>query len=142
MGKYDKEVKKKLRDNQWQLIMDSVDRDVINAQHMVDIAQQMGPKVSGNHGKRVREGVTSDRYEMRQIFSDWWEEGMSEMHNRDVIEKLVTILSSDSVGLRALADQMCRNRRAYEKERRHKKSELKHRECEAFSRMAITPQVN
>ena len=105
MGIYDKEVKERLGDESWSVILESVNRGAIDAQKMKDIAQQMSPKVGGNHKRRMQAGM-NDQSEMREVLSGWWEEEMHDMDRNAVFDKLVTIFGSDTVSLSALAERL------------------------------------
>ena len=67
MGQYGREVKEILGEEVVKMILDAVESAEITKQMMEDIAQGLGPKVSGGHSRRD----TCDSAEMRKILSDW-----------------------------------------------------------------------
>ena len=101
MGNNDPEVKRKLGEDAVKLILSEVSRGNINTQKMQDIAQKLGDKVGGNHGRRGK----NDEAEMRNILSDWWScEDLCEKTRAEALEQLIELFSSDEICLKPISN--------------------------------------
>ena len=99
MGLYDREVKEKLGEEVVKMILDAVESAEITKQKMEDIAQGLGPKVSGGHSRRNE----SDSPEMRKILSDWYLDELYDMSGDEGVHKLVALLEGEDICLKPLA---------------------------------------
>ena len=97
--------KQKIGGKRWNMIMASVDSGTFDAQKMNDFSFGLGLKVGGNHKRRVGpERKSSDRSEMARIFGDWQLcDEFHDMSEDEVIQKLISLLKSDEIGLNPLA---------------------------------------
>ena len=97
--------KQKIGEDRWNMIMASVDSGTFDAQKMNDFSFGLGLKVGGNHKRRVGpERKSSDRSEMARIFGDWQLcDEFHDMSEDEVIQKLISLLKSDDIGLNPLA---------------------------------------
>ena len=99
MGQYDREVKEILGEEVVKMILDAVESAEITKQKMEDIAQGLGPKVSGGHSRRKE----SDSTEMRKILSDWYLNKLYDMTGDEGVLKLVALFESEDICLKPLA---------------------------------------
>ena len=99
MGLYDREVKEILGEEVVKMILDAVESAEITKQKMEDIAQGLGPKVSGGHSRRKE----SDSTEMRKILSDWYLDELYGMTGGEGVLKLVALFESEDICLKPLA---------------------------------------
>ena len=82
MGKYDKQVKEILSVTAVTILCTAATENKIDGQKMKDLSQELDPKVGGKHQKR---GERSDDVEMREVLSDWYEQGLCDMKGKDVL---------------------------------------------------------
>ena len=68
MGIYDGKIISIIGQDIWNQILSDVTGDILNSQHMCDIARLLGPSVGGNHSRRTVNGKKlCDAAEMREI---------------------------------------------------------------------------
>ena len=104
MGIYDEEVTKKIGKDELDLILEAVIACHIDKNKMQDIAQKLDVGVGGSH--RMRGG--SDEPELRNIFSDWFQNVMykDEWDRVRILTEIVKILKDPSVSLNPLAGKL------------------------------------
>ena len=83
-------MREKLGEPAWDVLIGKTKEGSINAQHMKDISRALHSTVGGNHLRRVSEKqVTCDDFELREILSDWWDHGLSDLNNTEALGKSV-----------------------------------------------------
>ena len=115
MGQYDDDVKAKLGQGAWDVILAAVRNGHIDPEKMEDIARLLHPHIAGNHTRR-------ERYcdvEMRRILSDWWIFELHVMTRQVALEKLVKIFNHDYVKLHPQAKEIKKLMNCLPKTRRH-----------------------
>ena len=103
MGKYDKQVKEILSVTAVTILCTAATENKIDGQKMKDLSQELDPKVGGKHQKR---GERSDDVEMREVLSDWYEQGLCDMKRNDALRRVVDILELPTVNLRPIAKEL------------------------------------
>ena len=102
-GRDDKKVREILGDDIWQILCRSVNSGEVDAHKMRDIAVKLHENVGGGHLRRMGPGMKGvpDWFEFRSILSKWYQLELCELEEdrEAVIEKLVTIFSSEEVQL-------------------------------------------
>ena len=89
---YDGEVQKKLglaAPGYYSAIMYAVDTGKVNSSAMLELARELGGRVGGGHLMRMEDRGRTDRREMKNILSDWYNIG--KMHEMDPEEALRTL---------------------------------------------------
>ena len=104
MGIYDEEVTKKVGKDELDLILEAVIACQIDNTKMQDIAQKLDVKVGGSHRRRGG----SDEDEMRNIFSDWYQNVIykHEWERVTILTEIIKILKDPSVSLNPLAGKL------------------------------------
>ena len=94
MGPYEKQVKELIGDEPFSLIRESVRRHEISASKMNAIAFHLHDHVGGKHAQRQESKGQCDDVEIRNILSDWFNEGgMCNMEQSEVLSVLINIFT-------------------------------------------------
>ena len=111
-GRDDEKVRAILGDDIWQILSQSVNNGEVDALKMRDIAYKLHKKIGGGHLRRMGPGMKGvpDWFEFRSILSKWYQLELCELEEdrESVIEKLVTIFSSEEVQLPDLSRKIQR----------------------------------
>ena len=111
-GRDDEEVKRIVGDEIWQILSQSVNNGEVDGPKMQDIAYKLHQNIGGDHKRRMGPGMKGvpDWFEFRSILSKWYQLELCELEEdrEAVIEKLVTIFSSEEVQLPNLSRRIQR----------------------------------
>ena len=111
-GRDDEEVKRIVGDEIWQILSQSVNNGEVDGPKMQDIAYKLHKSIGGDHLRRIGPGMKGvpDWFEFRCILSKWYQLELCELEEdrEAVIEKLVTIFSSEEVQLPNLSRRIQR----------------------------------
>ena len=107
MGKNDYLVKERLGQKAWEILIEKTKDGTITSQHMKDLSQFLDSTVGGNHSRRVNDQKKScDDFEMREILSDWWDQKLYKLDQRQALNKISDILNSPEVNLPSVASKL------------------------------------
>ena len=88
-------------------IFEHVNYGSIDDQMMLDFAHKLGPKIGGNHKRRVEgERLPSDQAEMRRILSDWYSEELYKMNQAEAVLALAKIFGHSDIKSFPLAHKL------------------------------------
>ena len=111
-GRDDEEGKRIVGDEIWQILSQSVNNGEVDGPKMQDIAYKLHQKIGGGHKMRMGPGMKKDPdwFEFREILAHWYQLELCELEEdrEAVIEKLVTIFSSEEVQLPNLSRRIQR----------------------------------
>ena len=110
MGLYDEKVKAILGQEAWDILVEIVDSDVLDALKMKETARKLHPSVGGSHQRRTGPSGRRDPdwHEMREVLSDWYQQELYKFEDDKgkALEKLIAIFKSDAVKLPRIAEQL------------------------------------
>ena len=97
----DKEIKEKLGDAAYNLILDHADNNDIDEQKMKDMAELL--EVGGANRRR---GCNAGPIEMRHVLTDWYQAELHGLDRESSLKRLIGVLEDRSIGLRPLAAKL------------------------------------
>jgi hypothetical protein len=92
---YDQQVQEKLGSAAYDALMFAVETNVINKAVMGDLARGLGQRIGGGHLRRMEDRGRCDRRELKQVLSDWYNQGsMFQLSREEALDQLNTIFRS------------------------------------------------
>ena len=103
---YDRDVKKIIGQDTFDVICKYASTGHINSQRMTDIAVQLHANVGGEHLRRCERSVPDAEPEMRSILADWYEIEMHQLRPIQAIRRLISIFEDGSINLGFIAKEL------------------------------------
>ena len=107
---YDGDVKKRLGNDAWELLIQYVNDGKISSQHSSDIARLLAEripqsKIFGAHKNRMKDSGWNHT-ELRHILGNWYSEEMFELNREEALSRLADIFEDPTLGIRCLASEI------------------------------------